>query len=101
MTVSRQPIDWHSRSHRQRVNLTGVGTWSDGTTGRVLVSNMSYQGCHIWTDHELAQGESVKLALPNKGVIEGQIRWAEGDRAGVRFLTGDSVVDDRRARLGV
>jgi PilZ domain-containing protein len=101
MSVSRQPADWHIRSHRQRVSLTAIGTWSDGTTARVLVSNMSYRGCHIWTDHELAPGETLKLALPDKGVIEGQIRWADASRAGVRFLTGDSAVDDRRARLGV
>ena len=41
------------------------------------------------------------LRLPDRGVIRVQIRWVRNGKAGARFLTGDSVVDARRARIGV
>jgi len=41
------------------------------------------------------------LRLPDRGVIRAQIRWVRNGKAGARFLTGDSVVDARRARIGV
>jgi hypothetical protein len=67
----------------------------------VLVSNISYQGCHLWSDHEFENGETLALTLPNYGDIDGQVRWVSGGSAGVRFLTGSSAKDDRRARIGV
>jgi hypothetical protein len=62
---------------------------------------MSYDGCHIWSDHELSPGETIILMIPTKGEIEGQLRWIRGGRAGVKFLDGGRAVDERRARLGI
>jgi hypothetical protein len=100
MTVERDHTDWLPREGRRRVKLVGSGQWPDGTAGRVLVSNVSYTGCHVWTDHDLVQGEIVDLDIPGTGKIQGQLRWVRGSEAGVRFVTGDSVLDSRRARLG-
>ena len=101
MPVARDHTDWSVRTPRKRVSFRGVGRWSDETTATVLISDMSYQGCHIWSDHDLAQGETLQLEIPGRGTIQGQVRWVKGPRAGVRFLTGDSEAESRRARLGV
>lgn len=99
--MEREPSDWHVRKSRQRLSLTGTGLWSDGTSATVLVSEMSYDGCQIWSDHDLTVGETIALTLRGKGTIEAQIRWADGSKAGLRFLIGQSAVDARRARLGI
>jgi hypothetical protein len=97
----REKQDWKARTPRQTVSVAGVGLWVDGSTAPVLVSNLSYHGCHFWTDHELSIGEPIQLTLPGKGKVEGQIRWVRRGRAGVRFLNGASAADERRARLGI
>ena len=98
--MDRETIDWLPRAVRQRVNLWGSAHWEDGTAARVLVSNISYEGCHLWSDHEFCMGETLHLILPNYGKINGQVRWIADGNAGIRFLIG-SAVDDRRARIGV
>ena len=83
------------------MSLKGMGRWPDHTSATVLITDMSYDGCHIWTDHELSHGETVVFTIPTKGNIEGQMRWVRGGRAGVKFLDSGRVVDERRARLGI
>jgi hypothetical protein len=99
--VERELIDWLPRAVRRRVSLTGIAYWPDGSSATVLVSNISYDGCLLWSDHEIHNGESLELRLPGYGTINVQVRWVSGGSAGVRFLTGTSAVDDRRARIGV
>ncbi|HEY7005740.1 MAG TPA: PilZ domain-containing protein [Sphingomicrobium sp.] len=99
--MEREPIDWLPRAARRRVSLTGFARWEDGSTATVLVSNISYEGCHLWSDHEFANGEILDLTLPRYGKIEAQIRWVTGGSAGANFLLGASVVEARRARIGV
>ena len=43
----------------------------------------------------------MTLSPTGTGVINAQVRWVAGDKAGVKFVTGDSVVDERRVRIGV
>jgi PilZ domain len=99
--VERETIDWLPRAARKRVSLTGLAKLADERSVRVLVSDLSYQGCHVWSDHDFAAGEALTLYLPGYGEVLGQIRWQSEGRAGVRFLIGASAVDERRARLGV
>jgi hypothetical protein len=99
--VERETIDWLPRSARKRVSLIGMAKIADERSVRVLVSNLSYQGCHVWSDHDFEPGEALTLYLPGYGDVTGQIRWQSAGRAGIRFLTGASAVDERRARLGV
>ena len=99
--MEREPIDWLPRAARRRVSLTGMARWGDGSSSKVLLSNLSYQGCHLWSERQLTYGETVTLMLPGYGSMDAQVRWVAGDSAGVRFLTGSSAVDDRRARIGV
>jgi hypothetical protein len=100
--VQREAIDWLPRkSRRTGVSIAGVGRWTDGSIAPVLVSEISYDGCRLWSDHCLERGETLTLSLPGRGTIEAQVRWVVSGCAGAKFLTGSSSVDDRRARIGV
>lgn len=98
--MKREPADWVPRAGRRRASLTGVGRWDDGSSARILVSNISYEGCQIWSDHDFSCGETLELALAGHSNIKAQVRWTMNGRAGARFLTGN-LADDRRARIGV
>ena len=63
--------------------------------------NISYDGCHILAEDELEVGEALNLSVDAMSVIEAQVRWVDGGRSGLKFVTGASAVDARRARIGV
>lgn len=100
-TVQREQVDWSGREFRQRVSLPGFAHRDCGQWVSVLVINMSYTGCRFASDHPFERGETFSLALPNRGRLDAQVRWASDGRVGARFLTGQSSKDARRARLGV
>ena len=101
MAVEREPSDWVRRGPRRPTRLTASAVWADGTTGSVEVTEFSYLGCQLSSEHEFVKGETVRLFLPDLGKVHAQIRWVRGGKAGVKFLTGDSARDARRARIGV
>lgn len=65
------------------------------------MTNITYEGCHVWSDHGFIRGAVVILTLPKRGDIQAQVRWCAEGRAGLKFLAGLSAVDDGRARIGV
>ena len=97
----RSAKDWVWRANRRRTSLAATMMRADGSTMRVLVSNLSYEGCHLWSEAELEKGELLELCVAGMSLIRAQVRWVAGDGVGLKFITGDSVVDERRARLGV
>jgi hypothetical protein len=99
--MQREGIDWVRRGPRKPARLTASAQWADGKKAPVLVTNLSYLGCRIFTDRDLAKGETLHLTLPGLGEVHAQVRWIRDASAGVKFLTGDSARDLRRARLGV
>ena len=99
--MERGTQDWVWRANRRRSNLTGIARRSDGSELRVLVSNISYDGCHLWSGGDLQKGELIELCVTGLSLIRAQVRWVRDDSFGVKFVTGDSVSDERRARLGV
>ena len=99
--MKREVIDWKIRSPRRPANVVGTALRDDGSSFRVLVVNISYEGCHILCEQALVTGETLSVELPGKGAMKAQVRWVDGDKAGLRFLFLDSVFERRRARLGV
>ena len=93
--------DYSARGPRHRAELMAACRWADGSSAAVLVANVSYQGCEIRSNRAFEQGETIWLALPGRGKIKAQVRWVRERSAGVKFLTGESAKDERRARLGV
>jgi len=99
--MKREVIDWKVRPVRRKLALPGNATGPDGTSFRILLSDISYEGCHMLAEAELTTGEVIEVAIPGMGRMQAQVRWVAGDQVGVRFLLGKSPVEDRRARIGV
>ena len=100
--MERQKQDWQVReAPRRTVSLVGTVQVACGKQIRILIQNMSYQGCRFLSEHAFEVGEAIGLAVPGMGQVRAQVRWVKGDLAGVRFLLGNSAAEDRRARLGV
>lgn len=59
---------------------------SDGGSLRVVVTDISREGCRLETDGSLKIGEKVQLEVPKYGSFPAQIRWAVGNEAGAVFL---------------
>lgn len=99
--MEREQIDWKKRGWRRRTSAIAMVRRNGGSSYRALVGNLSYDGCQILSEQALTPGETLVLSIPGKGTVSAQVRWVDGDRAGLRFLAENSVVDQRRARLGV
>lgn len=99
--MKRELIDWKIRPTRRRLALPGTASSAEGRSFRILLSNISYEGCHLMAEYDLAVGEVIELDIPGMGRMQAQVRWASEDQAGVRFLLGGSSTEDRRARIGV
>jgi hypothetical protein len=98
--MEREQQDWLSRAARRNVSLTGSARRADGSNLRLLVSNLSYEGCTVFSEKRLLMGEVVKVTVPGLGMLDAQVRWTAEDKAGLSFLLGKSVQEERRARLG-
>ena len=99
--MEREQQDWICRTMRRPVNLPGTARRQDGVSIRELMSNLSYQGCHLWTEGEVTVGETLELCVKGMGLLDAQVRWVSSYSVGLKFLTGDSAADSRRARIGV
>jgi hypothetical protein len=97
----REPSDWSGRPARRPTTHHATICLGDGREARSLVTNLSYDGCQLVTEAVLSVGETLVLILPGRGSIDAQVRWIADERAGVRFLTGTSPSEQRRARIGV
>jgi hypothetical protein len=99
--MDREPSDWSGRPGRPPTTHNATNCLCDGSEARSLVTNLSYDGCQLVTEAVLSVGETLVLILPGRGSIDAQVRWIADERAGVRFLTGTSPSEQRRARIGV
>ena len=98
--MEREQIDWLNREGRRKASLTGTACREDGSRIRIVVTNLSYRGCHLFSQDPMYQGETFDLTVPSMGAVKVQVRWSDGSSAGVRFLVGESAAEQRRARLG-
>jgi hypothetical protein len=98
--IERPLSSWVKRD-RKSMSLTGVAYRADGSWMRVHMTDLSYDGCKLLTEELLDIGETVTLVMPHMQQTKAQVRWIKDQTAGVRFLHGSSVADDRRARIGV
>ena len=100
--MNRDASDWRQRrGARRRVSLLAELAGETGQPFRVLVRNISYEGCELLSERRLDLGQALELEMPGAGKIKAQVRWVSGDRAGLCFLLGNSVIEERRSRIGV
>jgi hypothetical protein len=72
----RKPSDlhgWLTRAH-------------DESPWDFSVVDMSYGGCRIRSGAALRRGETVRLAVARKGLIEACVRWRRGESIGLSFM---------------
>ena len=93
--------DWVRRADRRRVTLIGAAELPDGTSSKVLLSDLSYEGCQLVAEQDLDVGDVIRLSIPDMGTMQAWVRWVADDKVGVRFALGGSASEDRRLRIGV
>lgn len=75
--------DWPERRQRHDVELLVEVHYPDGHTSEASVSNLSLDGCRLTGWFRI--GDHLELMIPRIGRVRGQVRWAVGGEAGVRF----------------
>ncbi|WP_338501215.1 PilZ domain-containing protein [Sphingomonas kaistensis] len=81
--------DWPERRHRHDVELLAEVHYPDGHTSGASVSNLSLDGCRLTGWFRI--GDYLELTLPRIGRVRGQVRWAVGGEAGIRFVRPDNA----------
>src|SRR5690242_15380931 len=99
--MERETADWVWRTSRRRSNLAGIAKRGDGSGAGVLGSNLSFEGCHQRGRGQRQQDEVIDVSLLRVTVTTAEVRWATGDSAGLKFMTGYTVGAEPRDRLGV
>jgi len=74
------------REQRRAVSLRAFAYRADGTTADAVLTNLSYQGCHVRCEIPFEIGERLDLAVVRLGRIRGEVRWAGRGQAGLRFV---------------
>lgn len=77
---------WIGRKDRDEVKIDAVVHRGDGSKQSVTLSNVSNEGCRIESQGDLRIGERVQIAIPRRGQVDAQVRWALSGSAGARFL---------------
>jgi hypothetical protein len=90
----------HHREPRRVVSLAGFGLQEDGSTFDLRVLDLSYDGCRISASQALAPGTNLKISVVGLGpAIEATVRWADGGKAGLRFLQVSQPEKDQKPRM--
>ena len=89
------PVEWGQsmrepghikRAPRVDTSIDAVLTDSDGNRMKVVVLDISREGCRLEADGALKIGERIDLHVPRYGNYPAQVRWAVGNEAGAIFL---------------
>lgn len=75
----------HQRGSRREVSLRAFALRSDGSSVDVTLVDLSYEGCLLATEANFDVGERLQLLVRRRGIVNAEVRWSEGGKAGVRF----------------
>jgi hypothetical protein len=81
-TMNAEPV---SRNRRRPVKMDAVARRNGGITSRVVMLDLSYEGCGVETEVEFEAGEAITLSVLGRGEIRTHVRWSSSDRAGLIF----------------
>ncbi len=82
---------WIGRKDRAEASLDAVVRRADGDELPVKLTNLSDDGCCLQTPKDLTIGERLAIAIPGKGELLAQIRWALQGQAGAQFVSSFEV----------
>ena len=87
------------REPRRRVELIGFGALTDGTTFRITVLDLSYDGCRVESAIALFPGLKLKISITGMGgSLDAEVRWCRDGHAGLRFNPEEQVEDEQVPR---
>ena len=94
-TMEAEPA---ARNRRRPVRMDAVARRKGGITSRVVVLDLSYEGCGVETEVEFEAGEPITLSVFSRGEIRTHVRWSSGGRAGLIFDPEESEKKPARRR---
>ena len=68
------------------IALEVLASRANGLEEKVVVTDISRDGCQLQTSLPLNVGEVITLHHDVLGKLAGEVRWAAGGRAGLQFL---------------
>lgn len=74
-----------ARAERREVKFRAFARRADGTSVNVTLLNLSYEGCLLASEEAFEIGESLRLMVTRRGVVDAHVRWIGGGKLGVRF----------------
>lgn len=77
------------RRPRRPVRMEAYALRPDSSTVRVDLLDLNYDGCGVATSVKFETGECLKVSVTGLGLIEAQVRWCEGGKAGLRFTSAE------------
>ena len=84
--------EWPARRLRHDVELDADVHYPDGHSSKARVSNLSLDGCRLTGWFRI--GDHLELTIPKIGRVRGQVRWAVGGHAGIRFIRSANPDED-------
>ena len=88
-----------ARDTRRGVAYGGYGILEDGTSFRLSLVDLSYDGCKIATDLALFPGVRFQLALHDfAGTADAHVVWHKDGHAGISFSSSDERQKRKRTR---
>ncbi len=88
-------LTWARAEERRDVEIPAIAYRRDGKRLGVLISNLSYDGCLIATQDEVAEGDPLTIVIFELGAeIETVVRWTKDGKLGVRFTGLPAVADE-------
>jgi hypothetical protein len=77
---------WVERKDRRPTDVDARVRRADGSELQVKLTDLSDEGCRIESgDQALRIGEWLDIEAKSIGELKGQVRWALGGSAGVKF----------------
>ena len=68
------------------IALEVLASRANGLQEKVVVTDISRDGCQLQTSLPFNVGEVITLHHDVLGKLAGEVRWASGGRAGLQFL---------------
>ena len=81
--------DVRARRFRHEVELDAEVHYPDGHTSKARLTNLSLEGCRLAGWFRI--GDRLEFTIPNIGRVRGQVRWAVGGHAGIRFIASSET----------
>ena len=76
----------HGRE-RRAVALRASATRSDASVVELTITDLSHNGCGVECPAQLVAGERLVLDVAGRGKAPAHVRWADGGRAGLAFIS--------------